>query len=175
MPRGEKKHRINRSGKYVDVFKSGTTYTKIGQLYPNEIFACIDFLEGIHFMNIYFYSAKEGKMVYGFTDHSRQGISDGSFPYAYRNGYSYNGAGRFNVRRRTAVYIGTAFHTYLQAGDWVHTDGLSDCGQTYPERMWISGYTKAGSSIVKRSNMWADVGLEDNHSLAHDINVYGKW
>jgi hypothetical protein len=83
----------------------------------------------------------------------------------------------FNVRRQCRIWdSNNNIITYLYAGDQIITDGTSTAGQTYPDRLYINGYIKSGSTTyydISNSQRWCDTDINIGYST--DPTVYGNW
>lgn len=67
----------------------------------------------------------------------------------------------FETRRQVRVYSGTTLIETLTTGSEIRTDGTSTAGSTYPDRLYITGYRRAGATQWKyfSSNTWAETGI----------------
>lgn len=67
----------------------------------------------------------------------------------------------FETRRQVRVYSGTTLIETLTTGSEIRTDGTSTSGATYPDRLYITGYRRAGATQWKyfSSNTWAETGI----------------
>ncbi|MGM0837669.1 MAG: hypothetical protein ACQEV7_16050 [Bacillota bacterium] len=149
---------INKKGGYIPVYSGNT---KIGDIWPNELFSYL------------YYSLNDGHRVMFFREASKRwesghiAPSDVSYTReAFAQEYaSWENCGDvvagygFPVRSACRVFQGTSEVTRLNAGDRIFTDGLSKCGETYQYRLQIKGYRKNGTCHWI-TNGWCDTDME---------------
>ncbi|MCT4776357.1 MULTISPECIES: hypothetical protein [Exiguobacterium] len=68
----------------------------------------------------------------------------------------------FETRRQVRVYNGTTLIETLPTGSEIRTDGTSTAGYSQPDRLYITGYKRAGATQWKyfSSNTWAETGIK---------------
>ncbi|MCT4776355.1 hypothetical protein NQG36_03720 [Exiguobacterium aquaticum] len=77
----------------------------------------------------------------------------------------------FETRRQVRVYSGTTLIETLPTGSEIRTDGTSTSGATYPDRLYITGYRRAGATQWKyfSSNTWAETGIRAGYYTTPSI------
>jgi len=162
----------------------GTTPGVIG---PNEIFSVLysEFNGGDFIYHISYYNASKG-FSRGWLSHASMGYCAAVYTPEY--GYyemvdffpgSIGDLGKvegykFQVRRKCRIFKGTKEITSIYPGDAILTDGMSNCGASYSDRLSIRLYRKNGKWYD--DGEWCDTDTRIGKVMPSTITVYStKW
>lgn len=143
----------NLNNKKVGYFGVGETFAKSGSLHRDE--------QNILYSVLYAYTTE------GFSPCYQEAYSSGKMEtsLAYSSKFAKKVISPsqliFETRRQVRVYSGTTLIETLTTGSEIRTDGTSTSGATYPDRLYITGYRRAGATQWKyfSSNTWAETGI----------------
>lgn len=160
---------INDNTVSFPIWDSDSANTQLGNIYPGEIFV-IDMDRGSK--PDYAYTAKLGwtRCWIPLGEFGARRAYGSQFAQWSLNSSRYV----FYIRRRCRIFRGTTLVTYLYPGDQICTDGNSDAGSTYPDRLSINGYNKGGKWTYG-TGLWCDTDINLGYSMKNEVTTYGKW
>lgn len=142
----------------VGYLSPGETYTEMGESFYNKKYYPMESFMKVASYTTIGWSASLGCDTRELYKHAKE------LAYGPQNAkYSISASQHvFETRRTIRIYSGTTLIDTIPSGSLIRTDGNSTAGYTQPDRLYITGYLRAGATIWRyfSSNTWAETGIK---------------